>query len=332
MPTTCKFPGCTKNAKYGYSKEDKKKFCKPHSKDGMINISSSLCECGKRAIFGIPGGKKTHCKTHSSSEMIDLMTTRCKFKGCNKHPIFGFPNGKKSHCGEHRLDGMIDVKHIKCQQDGCDTTASFGLPNCKKRTHCCNHKTDDMIQIAYNICMSPECTKQAQNSNYNGFCYTCFMEQNPNSVFARNYKIKEKEVMRVLSERYGDFSYDRTISGTRYRPDCYREEDKCHLIVEIDEFQHKHQSYKDSDDEDRFSNIFFSLGSDKPLRIIRFNTDSYDNIRSPWDNTKGKTTKIRNRSEWNRRIDILIETIDGKFSMNEEQSIHTTYLFYNSSS
>ena len=30
MPTTCKFPGCTKNAKYGYSKEDKKKFCKPH--------------------------------------------------------------------------------------------------------------------------------------------------------------------------------------------------------------------------------------------------------------------------------------------------------------
>ena len=294
----------------------------------MINISSPLCECGKRAIFGIPGGVKTHCKTHSSPEMIDLMSTRCNFKGCDKHPIFGFPNGRKTRCGDHRLDDMIDLKTKRCH---CGTIASFGMPGSSKRTHCASHKTDGMIQFHYRYCIVPECNRQAQNSEYNGFCYTCFKEQNPNSsTTTRNYKIKEKEVMRVLNERYGDFSCDRTIQGTRYRPDCYREEDRYHLIVEIDEFQHKHPSYKDSDDEDRFSNIFFSLGADKPLRVIRFNTDSYDNIRSPWDNTKGKTTKIRNHSEWNRRIGILIETIDGKISMNEEQSIHTTYLFYGS--
>ena len=335
MPTTCKFPGCTKKGGgvcYAFKKDDKLKFCREHRETGMKDVMKPTCQytsCDIKPSFGYIDRKPTHCKEHSKVDMRNVMDKMCE---CGKkRPTFGIPGKRPTHCFScpTRTGEMKQLVSKMCCDANCDLQANFGFPKDGIALFCSNHQKDGMENVKSKKC-SNSCGSLAEIPRYKGLCFKCFVEANPESKFKRNFKIKENAVMDVLKSRYSDFVYDKTIRGSIYKPDAYREEDGYHLIVEIDEFQHKKSSYKTRDDDERISNIFWALGGEKPLRVIRLNTDGYDNVRSPWENGRGKDTMIRDIDEWENRMMTLIETIDNGFSNGEV--ICSINLFYNSSS
>lgn len=87
--------------------------------------------------------------------------------------------------------------------------------------------------------------------------------------------------------------------------------------------------------------IYRDLGF-RPLRIIRFNPDSYTDsdskkVKSIFSiDNKTKNLKVNSQKELNKRVNILLETLEElinniKLSSNIEKNIDCIYLFYNSS-
>ena len=108
-------------------------------------------------------------------------------------------------------------------------------------------------------------------------------------------------------------------------------------MIEIDENCHK--SYEDICENKRIMEIYRDLGF-RPLRILRFNPDSYtdsDNkkVKSIFSvDKKTKKLKVNSQKELNKRVNILLETLKElinniKLKSDIEKSIDCTYLFYN---
>lgn len=70
--TRCK--RCTKTAQFGNKEGGRRQYCADHKEEGMINLGSTKCECGKTANYGVVGGRRTHCAEHKTEGMIDKRT------------------------------------------------------------------------------------------------------------------------------------------------------------------------------------------------------------------------------------------------------------------
>lgn len=126
------------------------------------------CEiCGKRASFGVIGGRLIRCTTHKEDWMEDLVHPKCLGKNgikCKSQPTFGIPGQTATHCKNCKSNNMEDVNNKKCLgKDGkkCGKQPHFGIPG-QTATHCGKCKSEDMENVKDKKCLREGCKIQAQ--------------------------------------------------------------------------------------------------------------------------------------------------------------------------
>jgi len=82
-------------ASFGFDKRNTATHCSDCKEEGMINVCSRLCPCGKYASFGFKGNKVEYCKTCKTEGMINVRNKMCK---CRTYASFGFKGDKVECC------------------------------------------------------------------------------------------------------------------------------------------------------------------------------------------------------------------------------------------
>ena len=159
------------------------------------------------------------------------------------------------------------------------------------------------------------------------YCFRCYCVLNPDVDIPRKYMIKEHHLRDALREEYKntELIFNKKVEGgcSLKRPDvrieCYTHT----IVIECDEEQHKNTSCE----EKRMMEIFQDLGS-RPLVLLRFNPDKYDDQEGCFKTTKAGGLSL-NKKEWNERIKLLIEKIDLHLKKVPEKEIIVEHFFYN---
>jgi hypothetical protein len=102
------------------------------------------------------------------------------------------------------------------------------------------------------------------------------------------------------------------------------------IIVEIDENQHF--SYDCSCENRRLMEISRDVDH-RPVVFIRFNPDDYlvgdVTVKSPWKNVNGIYTIPKNKeSEWNRRLEVLTETVRYWIDNSSDRTVEVVNLWF----
>lgn len=294
----CLFSECTIQPGFGFPGE-KALYCKSHSLSGMEDVSTKKCFCGKRAIYGPPGGSRSFCGEHKK-DMDNLLYKRCKFETgctdkagyglvgesplyCYKHktgkmtnlvskrclletcdiisPKFGFPGKKPLYCSQHKLAGMSNICHTKCLNENCTNSPKFGLLG-EKPIYCSLHKSEKMINVVHKRCTSCGIFQVDKKRNY--LCSYCSPTHRQTS--------REDTVKELLHKNGYTFIHDKQIvndSCVRNRPDFLFDCGTYFVILECDEDAHK--NYEKECEFVRMNNISYVLN--KPTLFIRYNPD-----------------------------------------------------------
>jgi hypothetical protein len=191
------------------------------------------------------------------------------------------------------------------------------------------------------LCRTPLCEVR-KNKKYDGFCFRCFIYNNPNVEISRNYKTKERSVIDYIFsifpiDKYTWVHDKKVVDGcSSKRPDLLLDLGYMIIIIEIDENQH--QFYDSSCESNRIMTISKDLQY-RPIIMIRFNPDDYKSengkkISSPWTTNKLGICVINKdlEFEWNKRLKILSNTIEYYLDpINKiDKTIEIKNLFFNS--
>ena len=331
----CKTEGCRKRAVYGYEHKvyiacNIHRVLEPkHLK--MIDVKNKRCFCGKnRPCYGLEEGIFTHCKECKTPDMYDVRNKKC-FCGKNK-PSFGLIQNKPSHCSECKTPDMYDVFHKKCF---CKKySPNFGL-EIGRPTNCSECKTEEMYDVVHKKCKTDDCKLNISNPLYEGYCFDCFIYNYPNKLITRNYRTKEKAVVKYIMERFNNHKWiwDKKIAGgtSKKRPDLFLNLVDKVIIIECNE--NKHSSY-DNDYHDIKTQQLSKDINYKPMLNVNFNPDGYTDkfgkkIKSCWTTIR-KTGKIEisDTEEWNKRLEDLGDTVEYWLENYFEDTIKIIELFY----
>jgi hypothetical protein len=361
----CGFKDCpVKKALFGFE-NDKPKFCSKHKENGMIDLYNSKCFCKKsRPTFGLEGTKATHCNECKTEIMIDVVNPKCFCK--KSRPSYGLKGTKATHCNECKTEIMIDVVNPKCfckksrPSYGLEGTKATHCSECKtefmidivhnkcfckkhipcfglkgdKPTHCNECKEKNMINVVDKRCKSEFCDTQVKNK-FEGFCYYCFVNLNPDSPLVRNFKTKERLVVDYIKDQYKDYDwkFDKAISDgcSNRRPDIYIDLGYQILIIEVDENQHRY--YEDICENKRMMTLSQDVNH-RPIVFIRFNPDKYINkenksVPSCFSITKATgVLKVSMSQKWKERLKILKENVDYWINKKTNKTLELVQLFY----
>ena len=210
MSRNCKNEGCNKRATFNFKGESKGLFCKIHSKEGMIGVTTPTCQhedCNKYPCFNNEGEKKPlYCQEHAKTNMIDIKHKRCIHEGCNKYPCFNNEGEKKPlYCQEHAKTNMIDIKNKRCIHEGCNTHPNFNYKGETKPLYCKEHAKINMIDIKNKTCIHENCSKQ-RHFNYNGETKPLYCKQHSKTNMV---DIKSKRCLSELCDtRVHNKKYD----------------------------------------------------------------------------------------------------------------------------
>ena len=293
--------------------------------------------CKKQAFYGDPKtGKCTHCGEHKLKGYVNLYSKQCQHDGCSTIANYGDPQTKKkTHCAKHKPEDYVLVYNKMCA--GCNKKQPvFGLDRSKPATHCGSCKSEDMFDVCNRVCVSEHCDTRA-NLEYNGYCTHCFRNLFPLDPRTQNIRAKTREiaVRDFLVERYGDAFVHNQSLFTSCECDHRRSVDFRRIIggtmlaVEVDEGQHKGQTYRD-DAEARYNDLTIAFGG--KWVFIRFNPDSY--IDAQGRRIKGffDAKGARRSSEIARRMQALAECIDEQIKRIErgenDELLDEIFLFY----
>jgi hypothetical protein len=192
-----------------------------------------------------------------------------------------------------------------------------------------------MSNVVDRCCIAPQCDTIANPSKYDGYCFRCFILQNPDSPLVRNHKTKESAVVRRIMAEFPDVPWicDRPIPGgtSGKKPDMYADFGTFILIIEIDE--HDHRGY--SGETERLK-LLFKDGGGAPLVVVRFNPDSYtnssDGVRhaSCWRADKKGLLAVRDEELWEGRLRVLCDAVCAKLHADPHalMDIDVTRLFH----
>jgi hypothetical protein len=217
----------------------------------------------------------------------------------------------------------------------CEIHASYNYENEKERLYCNKHKKEGMIDVNNKKCLQENCYSIPKNNKYKGYCIRCFINLFPDEKISKNFKVKEVFMTDFIKEEFRDevITFDKQTGGcSKRRPDVYIDKFTHILIIECDENQHKNKEYTNCDTK-RTMELFQDFGN-RPVVFIRFNPDSYINedckkILSSFKNHKTLFVPvIRDKKEWNNRLELLKETIDKWLRKIPEKEISYEYLFY----
>ena len=329
----CQYTGCKKHPAFGFEFK-KPLFCNDHKDPHMENVISKRCEyngCNIQACFGLKLKKPIFCLTHKIEKMFDVTNKLCQYTNCTTRASFGID--KLLFCVAHKTEEMTNLINIQCKYPTCTTSPIFGLEY-KKPLFCCNHKTEEMFDVRNKKCNYDWCYRRAK---YNGYCVRCCVYLHPEIKICRNYKTKENDIVDRITKIFPEFSWvnDKKIDGgcSKKRPDLLLDLATHVLIIEIDE--NKHVNYECICENKRLMEISKDLNH-RPIICIRFNPDSYTDqrgvkINSCWkyNNSTGILfVPTSNLKQWEKRIEILCNTIKYWITYQSEKTIEIVELFY----
>ena len=316
----CKELNCELRAFYNFENDEWKcLYCKIHKKQGMVYLKKRrICIeefCNKHPNFNFEDEKyPDYCNTHKKDNMIDIKNKRCKEENCIKSPNFNLPDKKGGlYCFDNKSDKMIDVCSKRCLEKDCEIRPKFNYDGKKNGIYCSKHKLENMINV-YAIKCKNDCGTQLETMKYKHYCLRCFINLFPNETISRNYKVKEIYMTDFIKDQFKDevMIFDKTVGAcSRRRPDCYIDKFTHVIIVECDENQHRETSCENK----RMMELFQDFGN-RPIIFIRFNPDTYINeqnkkiVSSFKYHNKLGVPLIRNKEEWDNRLDLLKITIN----------------------
>lgn len=221
-----------------------------------------------------------------------------------------FPIVKTNH---HKLPGMINIVSKICGHEGCTIQPSYHKLYSPTYNHCVSHSTLNEYDCRKGIplCKSLNCQNIAhfidgQDNNYYPVrcethklvsdirlsekeCQNCeeilyFPDNREHCMQCGNYRerilyhFKEFIIRSFFITNGVNFIYDKRIDGGKYkfRPDFSISCKFGHIIVEIDEFQHK-RGYSQNLEINRMSSIFSDLRQSNPICEVLFIRYNHDN-------------------------------------------------------
>jgi hypothetical protein len=296
----------------------KQKRCKIAQK--KRNETKNCVKCKKvTASYGLSaGGKATHCKSCKTTEMVDVVHNRCNCAEA-KQPTFALPGDPPSCCKSCKQPGMVDVVSKRCayivdegenDRRQCDKQAQGGTDYCFEHDGGKKCERDGCGVVVYH----KDKEKRFCMKHYHEFHGT----ENPKYL-----KIKEKAFNKALVENFKQlkFSWNKYLHFVKVKPDWYVLLRLFHLIIELDQGQHKDKTlYPEEKERNKTKSIVDNLPHDRPLVLIRINPDCYTNskgelVRGIWLN-QNRATGFR-EDEFNRRFNLLAETIQGFLDLKQ---------------
>lgn len=270
---------CDTICSFGFPDSEKPSKCSQHALDGMINLKSSKCHCGKIASFNYPNqSPATHCFNHKLDGMINITIKKCEKCGIN-NAYYGYEEENKLRfCSECQDDDCIYLCRSKCIV--CNNVyGSYGYKG-SKPTHCYKHKEAGMKNINDIMCVNCKDWIDARRAikKYDYHCSRCFHFLYPDdprsqSIPTNNMELKVRD---FINKNFEGFSHDQILE---YAPDCIcahrRRIDHRKLIgntllcIETDENQHKY--YDNIDEEQRYHDLFTKFSCN--YVFIRINPD-----------------------------------------------------------
>jgi hypothetical protein len=314
----CKLISCSKRAIYGYI-ESPRQYCSGHKQDGMINLNTFRCKCGKVPSFNIHvSDTPKYCKKCKTDKMVQVRSKICV--QCKKVRA-GYGISNVSHCGKCKTPDMFDLSHTKCV---CGkSTQIFNYPNESKPKYCNHCRHEGMVDKTNVMC--PDCpVGQRGNSKYRNYCTFCFANRFPYDPLTQTIRTKSKEnqVKEFININFDGFVHDQSIHigqcdcTLRRRLDHFKMIGNTLLVIETDEHQHKR--YDQNDEVIRYDDLYM-IHSGKWI-YIRFNPDTYMYKREK----RNTHMKIR-LQKLKREIEKQISRI--KNDENEEL-VEIIYLYY----
>ena len=228
---------------------------------------------------------------------------------------------------------MINIHDKKCLVENCNTIPNYNIIGETKGIYCNSHKLLNMINVKTKYCKN-NCGIIA-NSKYEQYCARCFASMFPDKPMVRNIKTKERSIVEFIKEKFpnSNWIFDKQIAQgiSKRRPDIFLDLGKYIIIVEIDENQHIY--YDCSCNNKRLMQLSID-SKHRPMVVIRFNPDKYidensKKVPSCWSIVKktGLLT-INNEDNWNKRLEMLKETIDYWIKHDTDKLIEPIELFY----
>jgi len=312
----------------------------PNKPTNAVDVKHDVCECGKaRPNFNLEGesiGKWCFNCPNKPPEALDVLSKKCE---CGKaQPNFNLKGetiGKWCFNCPNKPTNAVDVKHKLCP---CGKARpNFNLEGETVGIWCfnCPNKAANAVDVLSKKCKL--CPTKISNSLYEGYCARCYRFTFPNRPMSRNYKVKENHVfdavIKLLKEQYPDLNYDKitrdkTVSGcSKRRPDLMIDLLSHWICAENDEEQHK--NYDNLCEKKRINELFEDMAF-RPMILIKFNCDKFDNEKSLFKICKQTDIPIiADKKEFNKRIQVFVESII-KHIQNVPEDIFTIeYLFYN---
>lgn len=327
MKTKCSHENCNKIPTFG-SEHGKAIFCKDHKEDGMFDVRHSercISEgCFKRPTFNCSAETVAiYCVDHKKDDMINVLEKRlCKHSGCQCRAYYGYSIGNVEYCNEHKDEKMSWVcARLICAYDDCMKQPTFGFQTKHKELFCKDHKKDGMVDVRHTRCKTPMCDTRPVRV---GYCTRCYMYTFPDAKVSRNFKTKELAVREFLQATFPNVTiiHDKRVDCFLYRPDFSIDMGSHVVIIENDEKQHA--SYDTSCENKRLMSIFQGFGC-RPIVLIRFNPDGYDNVKGCWTRD---CKLVGDGSTWRKRLDTLRIEVERSMNCLTKKEVNALSLFY----
>lgn len=352
--------------------------CSDHKFPTDINWEKKTCEttdCDKKPSFAPPGSKSAlRCKNCRIQGDVDVNNDRCI--ECHEHQVSAVVIGRESEGMKYCLTcaAKLGFKYKNGRVPYCVTcktaVARFGTVGGRPRdAKYCGQCRDSNIHfdLVHDMCEVCEVTRpQLRNGRW--LCLRCCINVFPDMKVARNYKLKQNAVDDFLKERFADkitlvsdrpvqrivpeaadsagaggfvpqeFEDERPCVSSGRKPDVLIDMGEWTIVVEVDEGQHKQDTYKSSCENKRIMQIFDDLGR-RPTVFIRFNPDKYEDaagnkVLSPWkDDRRIKSGGVQhvpvgNTELWQARLNTLASAVEHAMSNRPVKDVSTVYLYF----
>ena len=298
-----------------------KRYCKEC--DGSV-----YCEHGRQTRYCIECGGSGLCVHKREKE-------KCRECGGS---AFCEHNKQKSRCKE--CGGSAFCEHGKrvayCKECGGSAFCNHG----KRKSRCkicggsgiCKHNKDKSYCKECGgsaCCKSSWCSTLASNKQYDGYCLVCYIHLFPGKPITRNYKTKERAVADFIKQAFPEQTWiqDKRIADgcSAKRPDLLCDLGDQVIIIEIDEDQHT--AYDCSCENKRLMELSKDVGH-RPMILIRFNPDAYDDIPTCWRINSLGTCSVVSESDWNARLQTLKDQVAYWLTNRTAKTVECVQLYF----
>ncbi len=369
----CEIETCHIRASFAPTRNHKPIRCGHHKLTTDINREKKPCSgCGiKKPNFGPPGTKGAircgDCKVEGD---VDLNNDKCI--ECAKHQVSAIIKGREDEGMIYCLTcaSKLGFEYSNGRVPHCITcktaVARFGTVGGRPRdAKYCGQCRDPSIHFDLVHDMCEECgVTRPLLRNERWLCLRCCINIYPEYSVSRNYKTKQTAVEQFLAERFSSrltMIFDRRVArimpeasasagagGTMVeevpckssgsKPDVLIDMGEWVVVVEVDENQHKQDSYEASCENKRVMQIFDDAGR-RPIVFVRFNPDQYidafgNKVRSPWtDDRRIKSGGVphvsaKNQAHWIARLEALASRIEHAVSVRPIKEVTFEYLYF----